>query len=148
MSEFERFGEAALRGVDEQQLEVLRLRLVHEADDRRELVIDHLLLRGLGVITSVARQRAAAAGLAHEQLMCAIEEASVNLSMRLRRLEKLPPVTSIATKLAVKAVDARTPEPQKPAQLIARRPDLRPVDERFGDALRRGRVRRNNWRDS
>jgi hypothetical protein len=148
MSDFDPLDDGVLLGLDELALEQKRYELVLNADDRRSILIEHLVIRGADVIVRVARERADAAGLSHEQLMTAVEEATVTLEMRLRRPAHLGSITSLASTIATDAVNALQPAPADPPQLTSAPPKLRVVDQQIGDALGRGEVRRNDWSSS
>ncbi len=167
MTSFESFDPASLRRLDERALELRRFEFVLNLDDRREMVIDEMLRRGIDVIASEARRLGTSAGLSREQIVVAAEAASVMLQLRLSRPGTLRALSTEARELAAEAVEARAPEDQGPAELVHRRPDLRlvtppldvsddaeaetkpgqpprTVNERLTDALRRREIKPND----
>jgi hypothetical protein len=164
MNSFGSSDPSSLSGADERSLELWRYELVVNCDDRREPVIDELLRRGTAVVTRETVRLGRAAGLAREHILAASEEATITLAMRLRRTTRLTPITALARELADEAVRARAPEAGSPPRLVSRPPELRPIiekladeagrtqtppsgaslDTQLADALRRGRIKRNN----
>jgi hypothetical protein len=53
----------------------------------------------------------------------------------------------VAAEIAAACVDAQEPEAPAPPRLVPRHPQLRAAQQ-LGDALKRGRLRRNDWRNS
>lgn len=147
MERFDRHDELALRRLDDLALEEIRVQMVPSRDDNLDFVVRELVLRAVRAIESVCRTRGAARGLSREQVLKAIDDASVRLLLRLQRHDRQPPVTALAAEIAAACVDAQTPAPPAPPRLAPRRPQLRLADQ-LDDALKRGRVSRNNWRDS
>lgn len=148
MNEFDELDDAQMAGLDDLQLEVTRLFMVRSADSRLELVLRHLVLRGLAAITRVCDDAAAAHGLTGEQRAAAIEDASVRLTLRLRRAESLPSVGALAAHLAADCIAVQHPETETAPKLVARRPQLRVVNDELGKALHEGRIRRNDGQSS
>jgi hypothetical protein len=147
MEQFDRHDEPAIRRLDDHPLEELRVQMVADNDGRLDVVIRELVLRAVRVIESVSRTRGNDRGLAREQILKAIDDASVRLLLRLKRPDRQPAVTAVAAEIAAACVDAQTPETPAPPRLAPPRPELR-IAEQLGDALERGRLRRNNWRNS
>ncbi len=148
MNDPDRLDEAALRRLNDMQLESLRYRLLSEGDVRYEHAAEHLLVRGIAAVERVARELCEMRGVGREQLTKAVVDASLRLQMRLAREEKLPSVESLAGQLATQCVDALGPEPTQPPRLASRPPQLRSIETQLGDALRDGRVRRKGGTDS
>jgi hypothetical protein len=148
MNEFDQLDEAQMAGLDDLQLEVTRLWMVRTNDNRLELALRHLVVRGLSAITRVCEDAAAARGLTAEQRAAAFEDASVRLTLRLGRAEALPSVGALAAQLAADCIAAQHPEAEPAPKLVPRRPQLRVVNDELGKALREGRVRRNDGKSS
>lgn len=137
-----RYDEAALAASDEATLERRRWTLVRAADDRRQLVIDHLMTRAMPTIARTTVRLGDAAGLPRGAVLLAGEEAAVTLLMRLHTPQPLPAVTELARTVASVAVRAHAGEPgladaatapaAPPAQdaprLADRRPHLRVIE--------------------
>ncbi|HEX3853856.1 MAG TPA: hypothetical protein VHW01_22990 [Polyangiaceae bacterium] len=147
MEHFDSHEEPAIRRLDDLALEELRVQMVSDSDARLDVVIRELVLRAVRVIESVSRTRGAARGLAREQILKAIDDASVRLLLRLKRPDRQRAVTAVAAEIAAACVDAQTPETPAAPRLAPPRPELR-IAEQLGDALERRRLRRNNWRNS
>jgi hypothetical protein len=147
MYSFDRDDEQALRRLDDAALEEVRVQLAADADGHLEIVIRELVLRAVRTIESVCRTRGGDRGLSREQILKSIDDASVRLLLRLGRPDRQPPVTAVAAEIAAACVDAQTPEPQAARRLAPRRAQLRLADQ-LGDAIKRGRMRRNDWRSS
>jgi hypothetical protein len=147
MEHFERHDEPALRRLDDLALEEVRVRMVADGDGRLDFVIRELVLRAVRAIESVCRTRGRDCDLSREQVLTAIDDASVRLLLRLKRPDRQPAVTAVAAEIAAACVDAQTRERSASPRLAPRRPRLR-VAEQLGDALERGRLRRNDWRNS
>ena len=148
MNEPDRLNERALRRLDELQLEVVRLDLLRSQDDRYELVVEQLLVRGIAAIERVARQLCEVRGASPEQLSDVVVDASVRLQLRLTRPVALPSVGTLAAQLASECVNALEIAPHERPRLADRAPRLRAVDARLGDALRSGRLKPKGGRDS
>jgi hypothetical protein len=133
-----RYDEAALAATDETTLERRRWTLVRAADDRRQVVIDHLMTRAMPTVARTTVRLGDAAGLSRGAVLLAGEEAAVTLLMRLHTAQPLPPVTELARTVAAVAVRAHAGEPgAAPAapgasaarpRLAARRPHLRVIE--------------------
>jgi hypothetical protein len=101
-----RYDEAALAATDEATLERRRWTLVRAADDRRQLLIDHLMTRAMPTIARTTVRLGDAAGLSRGAVLLAGEEAAVTLLMRLHTAQPLAPVTELARTVAAVAVRA------------------------------------------
>lgn len=147
MYNFDRNSEQFLRRLDDLALEEVRAQMVLDGDERLDFVIRELVLRAVRAIETVCRSRGADRGLSREQVLKSIDDASVRLLLRLKRDDKQPPVTAVAAEIAAACVDAQVPEAPAPPRLAPRRASLR-IADRLGDAVDRGDLRRNNWRNS
>ena len=147
MEHFERHDEDGVGRLDDLALEQIRVQMVADNDSRLDAVIRELVLRAVRVVESVCRTRGEDRGLSREQILKAIDDASVRLMLRLTRSDRQPPVTAMAAEIAAACTNAQTPQTLAPPRLAPRRPQLR-VAEQLGDALTRGRLRPNNWRNS
>ncbi|MET0600601.1 MAG: hypothetical protein ABW167_01300 [Baekduia sp.] len=148
MEHFDRHAdELALRRLDDLALEQVRVEMSADGDSRLDLVIRELVLRAVCTIESVCCTRGGNCGLSREQVMRAIDDASVRLLMRLKRPDRQSAVTAVAAEIAADCVDAQTPQEPIPARLAPSRPQLR-VAEQLGEALESGRLRRRDWRSS
>lgn len=134
----------ALSGFDNAQLEGLRLEFLRSGDSRLDVVLEHVVSRGLSELER--RTRRLAANLPVHKQRAAIEDATARLMLRLRRLEHLPAVDVLARQLAEECVQAQSPG-SSPPKLAPRQPGLRLVSDALGQELRRGR-RPNHWRSS
>jgi hypothetical protein len=139
--------EFALRRLDDLALEEVRVQMVADEDGRLDMVIRELVLRAVRTIESVCRTRGADRGLSREQVLKVVDDASVRLLLRLRRPDRQPAVSAMAAEIAADCVNAQEPAAPAPPRLAPRRPQLRVADQ-LGDALKRGRLRRNDWRNS
>jgi hypothetical protein len=134
-----RYDQAALAAADEATLERRRWTLVRAADDRRQLLIDHLMTRAMPAVARTTVRLGDAAGLPRAAVLMAGEEAAVTLLMRLHTPQPLPPVTELARTVAAVAVRAHAgesvpahptapvPAPSAP-RLADRRPHLRVIE--------------------
>jgi len=147
MNNIDHDDDDAVGRLDDGALEVTRLRMLRDGDERLELVLRHLVIRGLPMIGRVCADRAQALGLSDAQRQAAIEDAGVRLLLRLGLEERLPRVGAIAAHLAAECTDAQLSKPQGAPRLAVPQPQLRIV-EQLGDALREGRIRRNDGRTS
>ena len=125
-------GAAALAAMDEEALERHRRALVLARDDRRQAVIDHLMVRAMPTVARTAVRLADAAGLARATTLMAGEEAAVTLLMRLHTPEPLAPITELARTVSAVAVRAHVVAPSAPGapappRLAHRRPHLRVI---------------------
>jgi hypothetical protein len=129
-----RYDEAALAATDEATLERRRWTLVRAADDRRQVVIDHLMTRAMPTVARTTVRLGDAAGLSRASVLLVGEEAAVTLLMRLHTAQPLPPVSELARTVAAVAVRAHAGEsvPVRPAapppRLADRRPHLRVIE--------------------
>jgi hypothetical protein len=130
-----RYDEIALAAADEATLERRRWTLVRAADDRRQILIDHLMTRAMPAVARTTVRLGDAAGLPRAAVLMAGEEAAVTLLMRLHTPQPLPPVTELARTVAAVAVRAHAGEPETapvPApsapRLADRRPQLRVIE--------------------
>lgn len=147
MYNFDRNHERALHRLDDLALEEIRVSMLADGDERVDVIIRELALRAVAAIESVCRTRGSHRGLPAAQIERSIDDATARLLLRLGRPERQPPVTALAAQLAAACVEAQTPAPPTPPRLASRRPELRLADP-VEDALARGRVRRNDWRNS
>ena len=145
--EHDRHDEYALRHLDDMQLEAIRSEMIGERDERLELVIRALVLRAVPVIERVCRKRGTDRALSRAQISNAIEDASVRMLLRLKRLDRQPAITALAAEIAAACIDAQQPTSPTVPRLAARRPDLR-LTNALGDAVKDGRVRPNDWSNS
>lgn len=137
-----RYDEAALTAADEATLERRRWTLVRAADDRRTLVIDHLMTRAMPTVAKTTVRLGDASGLPRAAVLLAGEEAAVTLLMRLHTPHPLPPVTELARTVAAVAVRAHAGDavaadlaetspsarPDAAPRLADRRPHLRVIE--------------------
>lgn len=134
-----RYDEAALAAADEATLERRRWTLVRVGDDRRQLLIDHLMTRAMPSVARTTVRLGDAAGLSRAAVLLAGEEAAVTLLMRLHSPQPLAPVTELARTVAAVAVRAHAgaPVPETPLasapgaaapRLADRRPHLRVIE--------------------
>lgn len=134
--------DAALRRLDDYQLETLRLSMLRDSDERYEPVLRQLVIRGVPAIERICRQQGEELGLSRTQIGQAIEDACARLLLRLHRSEALPPVSAIAAQFASQCTQAQQPSPPGPPRLASERPELRLI-------RRDGRpISRNDWRTS
>ena len=128
--------EATLAAMDEEALEHHRRALVLELDDRRQVVIDHLMVRAMPTVARTAVRLADAAGLPRATTLMAGEEAAITLLMRLHTPEPLAPITELARTVSAVAVRAHVVAPVEPGapvpaptppRLAHRRPHLRVI---------------------
>jgi hypothetical protein len=138
---FDRLDAAAIGALSDVELEIARLRMLHQSDERYELVLCHLVIRGLPVIVRVCHEGAEAGGLRADQRDAAVEDASVRLLLRANRLEQLPPVGAIAAQIAADCLSAQSRKRFAPSRLTAERPKLRAIE-----GLAPSRALRNDWR--
>jgi hypothetical protein len=144
---FDTNDEHAFQRLDDAQLEVVRVEMIADGDERLELVIRVLVLRAVPAIERVCRKRGGDRGLSGAQIQKAIDDAAVRMLLRLKRPDRQSTVTAIAAELATACVDAQEPQPAATPRLASRRPELR-VAEELGHAIKRGRIHRNDWRGS
>lgn len=147
MYNFDRNDERSLRQLDDDQLEALRVDMLADGDPWLEPVVRALALRAVAVIERVSRKRGEERQLSNEQILRVIDDASYRLMLRLQRPDRQPAISSIAAEIATACADAQEPRPATPPQLAPRQPELR-VAQELGNALKRGRIRRNNWSSS
>src|SRR4051794_20135160 len=148
MEHFDRHNDdLALRRLDDLALEEVRVQMVADSDSRLDLVIRELVLRAVRTIESVCRTRGDDRGLSREQVLKAIDDASVRVLLRLERPDRQPAVSAVAAEIAADCVSAQEPAAPAPPRLAPRRAQLRVADQ-LGDALKRGQLRRNDWRNS
>jgi len=148
MNDPDRLDEAALRRLDDIQLESLRYRLLSEGDVRYEHVVEHLLVRGIGAIERIAAELCDVRGIGAEQREKAVIDASLRLQLRLAREERLPSLETLASQFATQCIDALGPAPDQPPRLASRPPQLRSIETQLGEALHDGRLRRKGGKDS
>jgi hypothetical protein len=139
--------EYALRRLDDVELEEARVQMVAGNDSRLDVVVRELVLRATRAIESVCQRRGIDRGLSRDQILKSIDDTSVRLLLRLKRPDRQAAVTAVAAEIAASCVDAQELKTPTAPRLAARRPELRLVDE-VADAVKRGRSRHNNWRQS
>lgn len=142
MNERDRRSDAALRRMDNVQLEVERLAALGRGDKLFEPILRQLVLRGMVHIERVCRQRGKRLGLSPRKIGLAIEDAGAQLPLGLGRHEKLPTVEAIAARLAGEAIATQQARPLSAPQLVDARPQLRLV-WRDGKS-----ISPNDWRNS
>ena len=148
MNDPDRLDEAALRRLDDLQLESVRYDLLRSGDERYERVVEHLLVRGIAAIERIARELCQLRGGSADQLRTAVVDASVRLQLRLTREEKLPSIDTLAGQLASECVAALGPASDQRPRLASRPPQLRTIETQLADALREGRIERKGGTDS
>jgi hypothetical protein len=141
LHDLERLTDAVLRGLDDAALEVLRRSTLREGDERYELILRRLVVRGVPAIELVCREEGERRGLSRMQIGLAIEDACARLLLRLHRPDKLPSVSATAAELARDCIAAQQPPPEPPP-LVDEQPRLRLVR---GD---RKLFAPNDWRTS
>lgn len=139
----DRLDEAALRRLDDLQLETLRFQLLDDGDVRYEHVVEHLLVRGIARIERLAAELGDLRQLGPDQVRDVVIDASVRLQLRLGRHERLPTIETLASDLTVDCLNAVSPEPAERPRLAPRRPQLRTIETQIGDAVRDGRITPN-----
>jgi hypothetical protein len=147
MHDFDSNDERALRQLDDDQLEAIRIDMLADGDPRLESVVGMLAFRAVLVIERVSRKRGEERGLSRQQILRGIEDACYRLMLRLQRPDRQPAISSIAAEIATACADAQEPQPASPPMLAPRQPELR-VAKRLGDALDHGQIRRNDWSSS
>lgn len=147
MENFDPRDELALRRLDDLALEEVRVQMIADRGARLDVVIRELVLRAVRVIESICRTQGTERDLSNEQILKAIEDATARLLLRLARPDRLRGVTALGAEIADECVAAQTPQPTASPRLASRQPKLLVVDQ-LGDAVKRGRLRRNNWSDS
>lgn len=148
MNDPNRLDDAALRRLDQLQLESVRYYLLRSGDKRYEYVVEHLLVRGIATIERIARELCAMRGATPEQLRTAVVDASVRLQLRLTREEKLPSVDTLAAQLASECVAVLAQASGRRPRLASQPPQLRAIETALGEALREGRIERKGGRES
>jgi hypothetical protein len=139
----DRLDEAALRRLDDLQLETLRFQLLDGDDIRYEQVVEHLLVRGIARIERITAELGDLRQLGRDQLRDVVIDASVRLLLRLGRHERLPTIETLASDLTVDCLNAVSPKPAVRPRLAPRRPQLRTMETQIGDAARDGRITPN-----
>ena len=147
MARFDSHDEQAFRHLDDAELEIVRVEMIADRDERLELVIRALILRAVPVIERVCRRRGSDRGLTATQIQKAIEDASARVLLRLARPDHQPAVSAVAVEIATACVEAQEARSPAPPRLASRRPELRLADE-LGEAVKRGRISPNDWRSS
>lgn len=148
MNDRDRLNERWLRGLDDVQLEGLRLDLLRAGDRRAEHVVEHLLVRAIAHVDRVVAQLGALRGLDSGALQAATVDASVRLQLRLTREEKLPTIEVLAGRLARASVESIELGVPGPPRLAAKAPRLRTVEGALGDAIADGRLKPNKGMNS
>lgn len=124
----ERLTDSVLRGLDDAALEALRRSTLREGDDERyELILRRLVVRGVPAIELVCREEGQRRGLHRTQIGLAIEDACARLLLRLHRPDKLPSVSAMAAELARDCIAAQQPPSPTAAPLVDEQPRLRLV---------------------
>jgi hypothetical protein len=135
--------DSVLRGLDDAALEILRRSTLRESDDERyELILRRLIVRGVPAIELVCREEGQRRGLHRAQIGLAIEDACARLLLRLHRLDELPSVSAMAAELARDCVAAQQPLSTTSMPLVDEQPRLRLV-RRDGNPFSP-----NDWRTS
>lgn len=147
MAKFDPSEERAIAMLDDFQLEAARIETVAANDERFECVLWNLCLRGVEVIERVCRTRGEASGLSEQEIELAIEDAAARMLLRLSRLEPQPQVQALAAEIAVACVERSWPSQQGAPRLAPRPPQLRLVSG-LDEAIDKGKVRPNDWRNS
>ncbi len=147
MAKFDPSEERAIAMLDDFQLEAARIETVAANDKRFECVLWNLCLRGVEVIERVCRTRGEASGLSEQEIELAIEDAAARMLLRLSRLEPQPQVQALAAEIAVACVERSWPSQQSAPRLASRPPQLRLVSG-LDEAIDKGKVRPNDWRNS
>jgi hypothetical protein len=147
MAEFDPIEERAIEMLDDLQLEAVRAETVAADDERFELVLWHLCLRGVAVIERVCRARGEALGLSEPEIELAIEDAAARLLLRLSRVEPQPQVHALAAEIAAACVDRPWPPQGSAPRLAPGSPALRLVGS-LGEAIESGKIRPNDWESS
>lgn len=148
MNNPDRLNEAALRRLDNLQLESVRYDLLRTGDERYERVVEHLLVRGITAIERITRQLCELHGASLDQARDAVVDASVRLQLRLTRDQRLPSVEMLAAQFAQDCVGALRTTPDERPRLAVRPPQLQTVETALSDALRAGRIARRGGSDS
>jgi hypothetical protein len=147
MAEFDPIEEKAVEMLDDVQLEAVRAETVVANDERFEVVLWNLCLRGVAVIERVCRTRGEASGLGEQEIELAIEDASARLLLRLSRVEPQPQVHALAAEIAAACVERSWPLQKSAPRLSPRTPQLRFI-RGFEEAIETGQVRPNDWENS
>lgn len=147
MAEFDPIEEKAVEMLDDAQLEAVRGETVAANDERFEVVLWNLCLRGVAVIERVCRTRGEACGLSEQEIELAIEDASARMLLRLSRLEPQPQVHVLAAEIAVACVERAWPLQKNAPRLSARTPQLRLI-KGLDEAIETGLARPNDWENS
>lgn len=109
------------------EIEILRKQAAANGDDPLlEACVEQLVLRGLPVLTAVARKHGSRTGLGGEEVNRAIEDASARLLAKLGRPDRLPTIPVLAARIARECVEAQRTlrKPRRP-RLTMHRPHLR-----------------------
>lgn len=128
-----RLTDSVLRGLDDAALEVLRRSTLREGNERYELILRRLVVRGVPAIELVCREEGERRGLARTQIGLAIEDACARLLLRLHCPDKLPSVSAMAAELARDCIAIQQPSPEAPPMVDEQprlrlvRPDRRPI---------------------
>jgi hypothetical protein len=147
MAEFDPIEERAIEMLDDLQLEVVRVETVAANDERFEVILWNLCLRGVAVIERVCRTRGEASGLSEQEIELAIEDAAARLLLRLSRAEPQPQVHALAAEIAAACVERSWPSQRSAPRLTPQTPQLRLVSG-LDEAIESGRVHPNDWENS
>jgi hypothetical protein len=147
MAEFDPIEERAVEMLDDVQLEAVRMETVADEDERFEVVLWNLCLRGVAVIERVCRSRGEAHGLSEQEIEVAIEDAAARMLLRLSRVEPQPQIHALAAEIAAGCVEHIKPLDREAPRLAPRSPELRLVGD-INEAIGSGQIRANDWRNS
>lgn len=137
--------EEDFRGLDDLQLESLRIEMLNQNDEHLEVLIRVLVMRAVPVIEKICRLHGGDRGLGRIEINRAIEDSSARLLLRLARHERVPAISALAARIATSCVQAQQPQPAP--RLAPRRPQLRVVNQ-LGEAVKKGRIKPNDWTSS
>jgi hypothetical protein len=147
MAKFDPMEERAVEMLDDIQLEAARMETVADEDERFEVVLWNLCLRGVAVIERVCRTHGEARGLSEQEVEIAIEDASARMLLRLSRVDPQPQIHALAAEIAAECVEHIKPLDREAPRLASRSPELRLVGD-INEAIGNGQIRANDWRSS
>jgi hypothetical protein len=137
--------EKDFQGLDDLQLESLRVEMLNDKDERLEALIRVLVMRAVPMIERICRVQGDDLGLGRIEINRAIEDASTRILLRLARPEGIAAISALAARTATSCIQAQQPQPTP--RLAPRRPQLRVVNQ-LGDAVQKGHVKPNDWTSS